>query len=885
MIPEETGPETIVPKRAGKGLKKVLKGLFWSFGILLILMLIPFILLFIYEKEIKGAIVAEINSHLKTKVYIDPNNIDITLLSTFPNASLQFKDVTIMGSLADLPNDTLMQAGSIYLLFNIKDIWNKKYVIKEVDVQRAFVRMLTDKDGEVNYEFWEESVDTVKKGGKTADFKLSKLSFEGFDFSYKNAQRKIKCVSSFKTVQFSGNFSDDNYLLDIKADGFITYLKSGKKSFLKNKKLTAEIYAEVKKKTYTIANAEVGLNKLFFTISGSLTDKDNELPADITFKGKNIDVQSVLSLLPEKFHDKIKDYESEGIFYSNVTLKGDLNDYNALDILADFGTKKASIIHTPTKTKLDDVSFTGTFEKKKFNPEMLSFKEIKAHQNQNYVSGNFSLSNFESPYLKLSAKGNYNLADFLSLVPIDTISFATGSVNFEVDANINLNDAKAKRIGTSSASGKIDLKDVEIGFKNSDNQLLKIPGGQVVIDNENLETNKLQVVRGKSSLELTGKALNFLNYVLKPDQPLRVELDVKSPLIHVDDFIFPSAAKTGSKEDENAFNLSDNITADLKLQIKEVVFRQFKARDLQGQLEIKDKKLLAKNLSFEAFGGDITLTGVADASKSEVLNITGSTKLVDVNIKQMFTQLNNFGQTVMEAQNLDGKATTQIDFSASWNNQLQCNLSSIAASADVTIQNGQLNEYKVLESLSEYIKMEELKRVKFATLQTHVDIKNKTIYISKTSVKNTALDLEISGSHTFDGVIDYRIKLRLSDWLAKRPGKTKQFDEEMNETENDPENKRCVFIHMTGTVDKPVITYDKKAMKQKIKEDIKEEKNTLKKILNEEFGWFKKDTANFKKNENKKDQKFKIDFNNDKKTGDKNLPAGKTEKKEDEDDF
>ncbi|MGZ3863266.1 MAG: AsmA family protein [Bacteroidia bacterium] len=835
--------------------------MFWISGILLVLVLIPFILLFVYEKEIKAAILEEVNTHLKAKVYIDPANIDITLIKTFPNAALEFKNVIVMGALDDIPDDTLMRAGSINLLFNIKDIWNKKYIIKEVSIRESFVKMLVTGAGEANYEIWESTPDSLKTVGKAADFKLSKVSFDDFNFSYKNVKQKIKCAAEFKSVEFAGNFADKDYLLDVKAEGQLSSIKAGKKTFLKNKKLTAEVTAEVKQKTYTITKAEIGLNKLFFTISGTLTDKGDELPADINFKGKNIDVQSVLSLLPEKFHDKIKDYESEGIFKSEIALKGDLKDYYELDIKAEFSTSKASITHTPTKTKLEDLSFTGTFEKKKLNPELLSITNIKAHQNNNYVSGNFSLSNFDRPYLKLNAKGNYNLTDFLSLVPIDTISSAKGSVDFEVTANINLNDAKAKQTGTSSASGKIDLKDVLIAFKNSDNQELKVPGGQIVVDNENLETNKLQVVRGKSSLELTGKAINFLNYVLKPDQPLRVDLNVSSLLLDADDFIFPSSGKSSGDENDNPFNLSDNFSADLKLQVKEVTFRQFKAKDLQGGLEIRDKKLLAQNLSFEAFGGDITLAGVADASKKEALNITGSTKLVDVNVKQMFTQLNNFGQNVIEAKNLDGRATTQVDFSASWNNKLQCNLSSIAASADLTLENGQLIEYKVLESLSEYIKMNELKNIKFATLQTHVDIKNKTVYISKTSVKNSALDLEISGSHTFDNAIDYRIKMRLSDWLAKRPGKAKQFDEEMNEVENDPENKRCVFLHITGTVDKPVITYDRKAMKQKIREDIKEEKNTLKKILNEEFGWFRKDSANFKKDDKKQDQNFKIEFN------------------------
>ena len=53
-------------------------------------------------------------------------------------------------------------------------------------------------------------------------------------------------------------------------------------------------------------------------------------------------------------------------------------------------------------------------------------------------------------------------------------------------------------------------------------------------------------------------------------------------------------------------------------------------------------------------------------------------------------------------------------------------------------------------------------------------------------------------------------------------------------------------------------------MKQKIKQDLKEEKKSLKRMLNEEFGFFKKDTTLNKNKDNKKqDQKFKVDFKPD----------------------
>jgi len=300
-------------------------------------------------------------------------------------------------------------------------------------------------------------------------------------------------------------------------------------------------------------------------------------------------------------------------------------------------------------------------------------------------------------------------------------------------------------------------------------------------------------------------------------------------------------------------------------------------------LELKNKKILAKNFSFAAFDGDITLNGIADASDTNFVKINCATNLIDVDIHKMFSQLNNFGQTAIIDKNLQGKATSQIDFSATWNDHLVCDLSSILVGADLTINKGELIDFDALASLSKYIELKELKRIKFSTLKTHVDIKNQLISFSKTEVSNSALNLDVWGTHSFSNEIDYHIKLLLSEYLAKRPGKNKQLDEELLENENDPELKRCVFIHMTGTTDNPIIKYDKKAMKQKIKQDLKDEKKSLKRLLNEEFGLFKKDTTlNKKENNKKQDQSFKIDFNQNIK---KDKPNGKPKAKEEDEDF
>jgi len=880
MQPEEINPLNNETKPTGKKAKKVL---LWLAIILAVFIATPVFLAFIYEKEIKEQVVNELNKHLKVKVYINPDDIDFTIIKTFPKAAVWFKNVTIMGSLPDVPNDTLLKAESIYLLFNAKDIWNKQYVINELKIKNAALKVRITDLGEVNYEAWKTDKSIGTKEELTA-FKLNKIELDNFDFIYKNYQSKLKLVSNFKNVTFSGNFANAVYELSLNAQGFIYSVKSNKKNYIKNKHITIDLSAAVNKNTYNISKAEIGLNKLFFSASGSLTNADTAMPCQIACKGKNIDIQSVLSLLPESFHNKIKDYESDGVFYAEANMEGNLLDYNNLNITSAFGITNASITYTPFKTRLTNVNFTGSFIKEKYKPELLVLKNIGAKQNQNYVTGNLTFKNFASPHLSFDAKGKYNLQDLFALVPIDTIASAKGLIDFDLNAELNLNELSSKKNDAGSLTGKVKLSEVEVGFKNG--KTIQVPEGLVRVENENIYTENLKIIHQTSSLQISGNAANLLNYLFKENQNLYIDADITSPAINVTDFLYkPSEGSAEKATDGNKkiIAINKNISATIKLNIDKVDFNSFTAKNFIGILELKNRKLLAKNFSFAAFDGDITLNGIADASDTNFVKINCATNLIDVDIHKMFNQLNNFGQTAIIDKNLQGKATAQIDFSATWNDHLVCNLSSILAGADVTITKGELIDFVELESLSKYIELKELKHIKFSTLTTHVDIKNQLISFSKTEVSNSALNLDVWGTHSFNNEIDYHIKLLLSEYLAKRPGKNKQLDEELLENESDPELKRSVFIHMTGTTDKPIIKYDRKAMKQKIKQDLKDEKKNLKRLLNEEFGFFKKDTTlNKKENNKKQEQNFKIDFNQNNKT---DKPKGKPKTEEEDGDF
>jgi hypothetical protein len=189
--------------------------------------------------------------------------------------------------------------------------------------------------------------------------------------------------------------------------------------------------------------------------------------------------------------------------------------------------------------------------------------------------------------------------------------------------------------------------------------------------------------------------------------------------------------------------------------------------------------------------------------------------------------------------NISGVASASIDFAGTWSNQLQVDESSIKCESNLVIEKGELNNFSPLNSLSKFVELSELQKIKFSTLNSSIYIRDKKINISKTSINNSVLNINFWGSQSFSYDIDYHIQLLIDDYLRK---KRKNNDNEFGPVENDPSNRRSAFILMTGNLDNPIIKYDKSGLKQKVKEDIKIEKQTLKHLLKEEFGWFKKDS-------------------------------------------
>ena len=152
------------------------------------------------------------------------------------------------------------------------------------------------------------------------------------------------------------------------------------------------------------------------------------------------------------------------------------------------------------------------------------------------------------------------------------------------------------------------------------------------------------------------------------------------------------------------------------------------------------------------------------------------------------------------------------------------------------IEKGELVDFSPLLNLSSYVSVEELKNVKFSTLENTIKIGNNNIYIPAMEIQSSALSVFISGFHSFNNEIDYQIRLLLSELISKKArSKNKNLDNELGVVvDDDGLGRTTLYLRMDGTVDNPNIYFDKIKIKEKIKTEVKKETEGIKTIIKED---------------------------------------------------
>ena len=842
-------------------MKKALKIFFFSvLSIILLISGTSFIIGYFYEDDVVNIVLKELNKNIKTEINI--GSYDFSIISKFPDASLEFKNITAKSTKnyksKNKNEDTLFTAKSIFLQFNIYDIIKKHYNINAIHINGANVNLLTDKNGEENFHFW------VSDSSSSSNFNLNlqsvKITKTKVIYANKIKRADVRIYTDKFTLK--GDFTSDTYLLKSKGKLNINKLEFNSVNYATAKNISLKSDIKVDNNTFAIKQGQLNLNNLSFNIDG-IADYTNKLNLDIKLSGNDINIKSLLSILPEIAKEKVSNYESNGQFYFNGIIKGEISNYKSPKIETNFGIKNAEITNTNSNIKLTNVNAKGKWSngsKKSAETSYLQLDSLDANLNGNKISGNYKITNFKSPTISINSDINTELNDIVDFLDIDTIETISGKITGHINFKGKFKDFKNisnSDIARSKTTGYANLTDVSLKLKDSDFEVKNINSG-LKFNSKSITIDSLRFKQGNNDFFIKGFLYNILQYLLVDNKDIRLSGTLKSKNFDLDEFLEYLRAKKEVKENNTNININEFITYKLNFEIDNFKYKKFEGKQLKGNLKYYEKAISLNNVSINTLDGNFSGNVFVQEIDSTKFKLTANPVLKNININKMFTVFDNFGQDFIKAENLKGIISSKNKLSFLMNLKAEIDETSLSVLSDIEIKDGELNHFKPMESLSRFIALSELENIKFETIKNQIRIENKTIYIPKMDIKSSAFTITAGGEHHFNGKYNYKLKVLLSDVLSSKAKRAKKQNTEFGVIEDDGLGRTSIFLDVVGTKNKVDISYDTKAVKENIKVKAKDEKSNLKTILNEEFGWFKKDTSVVKtKKEKVKKEKAK----------------------------
>lgn len=829
--------------------KRLIRFTIVAVGIILLLLALLFAAGLYYGDKAKELIVGEINRHLLVPVEI--GEVGFTIIRSFPDASVVFNNVEMKApeSMPEAPG--LLHAARISLRFGLFSLLTDNYKIRSLDISQASITLWTGANGKNNFQVWKKS---AAQGGSGVSFDIQRVSIRNSQIYYRDISNKTDIAVAIPAMTLRGKMGRQQHALAVKGSFLANRLQLQAREYAPATivLIDADFMVDEQTKRCSISEASLDFAGIPFQISGSLGYGNTDNPVNLTISTKNAGIERAMDALPTSLKKSFEPYKPAGRLTAQAKLSGKWGQHNLPLLNIDFSLDKGSFMHRESGSKIDAIEAEGHFRGRQGSqPEKLDLQHFSGNTRKGKFKGSLALLDFRKPAIDLSLSADLDLREIEGFINAGNIRDLEG--NLVADIRYKGTYDSGRRMA-EIATGQVRLSNT--GFQIVKTGLvLKEINGQFELKSGRVYVDGLELQAGESHLNMTGFFDNLVGWLLFSDQPLHFDVQLASSRLMLEDVM--ALGSSGSDSTGAGSVFPKGLSFEARFSIGDFSFRKFTASKATGNLSLDDNVLRAGKLTFKAVDGNITADGVLNGRYGDHAQVVCNARFSDVDISRMFYEFSNFGQTSLQHKHLKGRGDATVQYSARLNERFETDEASVSAVAEVEIRNGELLKFEPLQELSRFLDEEDLKNVKFSTLRNRIEIVHKTVIIPQMEVKSTALNLQGYGSHTFGNEIDYHFSVLTSDL---RKNKRRKNPPPATAIEDDGLGRTRLFLHMTGTVDSPIIKYDRRAAVKKIADDFKQEKQNLRRIINEEFG------RNKTKTEEKKAQsvQFEIEWDEDK---------------------
>jgi hypothetical protein len=788
---------------------------------------------------------------------VDFKDVGISLIKSFPNARLTIDNLVIVNR-EPFEGDTLAQIGRFEVSLSLSKLLRKQVEILSLTIEEPRIYAMVLEDGRANYMIFAES-DTSRpieaEESSAMDLAINKYAIKNGSVAYVNDSTEIILLMTGFNHEGSGDFSQQIFTLSTRTDIKEIDVSLKGVPYLSDARLEmkADLKMDMNQSRFEFEDNEIKLNDLILKFNGWVQTAENRTQLDLTFGAPKTEFKSILSMIPAIYRKDFGDLKADGQMSFEGMVKGEYSEtqFPMVDIKLFVEKGMFQYPDLPTPVRNVEVNLQVTNPGVTMNETVVDLRRLHLEIGDQPIDAQLLLRNpLGDPYIDGMLKGNVDLGQVGKFMPLGDSIKLSGRIQSDLTVRGNLSTVQEQRYDNVSANGSLACTDISYEAPSIPTPL-RIPSARISFSPQQARLEKFDMEFGQSDLHANGGLSNMVGYALG-GQTLKGILTLTSSYLDLNPFLQDESGAIA------AIELPDRMDFVMSGRFEQIAVSNFNLTNVQGQLLLRDRKLMLVDLKANFLEGEMVSNGTYSYIKPGNPHVDFGIKITDLSIPEMYKNIVMVQAFAPMAGFMKGSVSGNLKLNSDLGDSLKPIWQTLTTQGAFQIPEARVLGFEPLVKVGEAIKYERLKHPGFSNFAPSFDIEKGVFSLKPTSTKIEGFEAVLSGSNALDGSMNYLMKLQLPASAVKENASAAISSLIKRDVNSLTDETVVIDIGLTGTFKNPTVQTSlaqiakgagdqlkreaeaeaerrRQELEQQAKEKIAEQKEALKDTINKQI--------------------------------------------------
>ena len=730
--------------------------------------------------KISDIVKREANAMLAAR--LDFEKLDISLLRNFPNASLNLKGLTLVGT-DRFEGDTIVAARRITVVVNLMSlVGDEGFEVRKIILASPALHAHKLADGAVNWDVMKPSEPadtTAAEESAPSSFRLSVRDFRLTDavIRYEDDSTGMELRTAPLSLRLSGDMSAESTQLDLDLlAGGVDFTQGGV-PLLHDAELAldAEIDADLAEGRFTFSRNTLRLNAIEMRLDGWVQQVGDALAMDVSAGCSEVRFKDLLSLIPAFYKHEFRSLAASGELSMELWARGQMHGAQLPAFELKTEVHNGSFQYSSLPKAVTDINIAAKVsnaggELDKTEVEISEFG-LKMAGNSLSATG-YATNLMSDPTFRATLSGRVDLGAIREVYPLEKGIDLAGRIAASLKLSGRMSDVESGRYERISASGSLVVE--QLGLHVQQLPEVFIRRAAATISPQAMTLGEFGVTVGGSDLSATGQLTGYLGYLMRGEQ-LAGRLYVKSDLLDLNEIraAVPADAEAESADAEKpaeeaaaapaqAIVVPKNLNLSLNAELKKVLFEKMVITDIAGEMSVAGGTLSLDRLGLQLFGGKASASGrYSTAADPAHPTLSLAASIAKASFPRTFEEIEAVRQLAPIFEKASGDYSLSIDMRTTLDAAMSPDLMSLTAQGEISSENVSVEGVEVFDKLADLLKNDKLRRIEARDLKIRFSIKDGRVTTEPFDLKMGDVNVNMSGTTGLDRTIDYTAKVTL----------------------------------------------------------------------------------------------------------------------------